>query len=57
MLKHKITMFKRNHIQSNLNKEVTFRTRKKWPYEAGDLLKEVQFICNFLGQDKKDVTF
>jgi hypothetical protein len=50
-------MFKRNHIQSNLYKEVTFRTRKKWPYEAGDLLKEVQFICNFLGQDKKDVTF
>ena len=33
----------------------TFGT--KWPYKTGDLLKEVQFIWNFLWQDKKNVTF
>ena len=26
-------------------------------YTTGDLLKEVQFIWNFLSQDKKKVTF
>ena len=28
-----------------------------WPYKTGDLLKEVQFICNFLWKDKKNVAF
>ena len=31
--------------------------KEKWPYKIGDLLKEVQFIWNFLWQDKKNVTF
>jgi hypothetical protein len=31
--------------------------KKKWPYKAGDLLKEVEFIWNLLLQDKKKVTF
>ena len=30
---------------------------EKWPYKTGDLLKEVQFVWNFLWQDKKKVTF
>lgn len=30
-------------------------TKKKQPYV--DLLKEVQLACNFLRQDKKNVTF
>jgi len=45
------------YIQSNLYSEVTFWTKKKWPYKTGDLLKEVQFIWNFLWQDKRNVTF
>ena len=28
-----------------------------WPYKTGDLLKKVQFICNFLWKDKKNVAF
>jgi len=32
-------------------------TKKKWPHKTGDLLKEVQFIWNFLWQNKKKVTF
>ena len=40
-------------IQSNLYLEVIFGKKKKWPYKTGDLLKEVQFIWNFLSQDKK----
>jgi len=31
-------------IQSNVYLEVTFGTKKKWPYNTGDLLKEVKFI-------------
>jgi hypothetical protein len=31
-------------IQSNLYLEVTFETKRKWPYKTGDLLKEVQLI-------------
>jgi hypothetical protein len=30
--------------------------RKKWTFKTGDLLKEIQLICNFLWQDKKKVT-
>ena len=30
-----------------------FGTKEKWPYRIGDPLKEVQFIWNFLWQDKK----
>ena len=41
------------YVQSNLYLEVTFRTKKKWPYKTGDFLKEVQFIWIFLWQDKK----
>jgi len=26
---------------------------ERWPYKTGDLLKKVQFIWNFLWQDKK----
>jgi hypothetical protein len=26
---------------------MTFGAKKKWSYKSGDLLKEVQFICNF----------
>jgi hypothetical protein len=33
-------------IQSNVYLEVTFGTKKKWPYNTGDLLKEVKFIWN-----------
>ena len=33
-----------NNIQSNLYLEVTFRTKKGWPYRTGDLLKEVKLI-------------
>jgi hypothetical protein len=43
-------------IQSNLYLEVTFGTKKNWPYKTGDLLKEVKFRWNFLWQKKK-VTF
>jgi len=28
--------------------EVTFGTKKGWSYKTGNLLKEVQFIWNFL---------
>ena len=45
------------YMQSNLYQEVTFRTNKKWPYKTGDLVNEVQFLWNFLWQDKKMVTF
>jgi hypothetical protein len=31
--------------------------QKKWLYKTVDLLNEVQFIWNFLWQDKKNVTF
>ena len=31
-------------VQSNLYQEVTFGTKKKWPDETGDLLKDIQFI-------------
>jgi hypothetical protein len=34
-----------------------FGTKKKWPCNTGDLLKEVQFTWNFLWQDKKKFTF
>ena len=44
-------------MQSILNYEVTFGSKKKWPYKTGDILKEVPFIYNFLWQDKKKVTF
>ena len=27
--------------------------KKKWPYKTGDLLKEVQFVWNFLWQQEK----
>jgi hypothetical protein len=30
---------------------------KEWPFKTGDLLKEVQFIWNYLRQEKKKVTF
>ena len=30
---------------------------KKLPYKTDDFLKEIQFIWNFLWQDKKKVTF
>jgi hypothetical protein len=29
--------------------------KEKWPYKTGDPLKEVQFIWNFLGQEKGDL--
>ena len=29
--------------------------KEKWPYKTGDLLKEVQFIWNFLWQEKGDL--
>jgi hypothetical protein len=45
------------YIQSDLYQEVIFGTKKMWPYKIGDLLKEIQFIWNFLWQDKKKVTF
>ena len=32
------------YIYSNLYKEVTFGTKKKWYFKTGDPLKEVQFI-------------
>jgi len=32
-------------------------TTKKWSFKTGALLKEVQFIWNFLWKDKKKVTF
>jgi len=44
-------------IQSKLYKEITVGTKIKWSYKTGDLFKEVQFIWNFLWQDKKKVTF
>jgi hypothetical protein len=31
-------------IQSNLYKEITFGTKKKWAFKTGDFLKDVQFI-------------
>jgi len=38
--------------------KVIFGTEKILSYnKTGDLLKEVQFIWNFLWQDKKNVTF
>jgi hypothetical protein len=30
--------------------------KERWSFKTGDLLKEVQFIWNFLWQDKKKVT-
>jgi len=33
------------------------RDKVKWPYKTGDILKYVQFIWNFLWQDKTMVTF
>ena len=36
------------NIQSSLYIEVTTGTKKNWPYKTGDLLKEAQFIGNFL---------
>jgi len=45
------------NLQSNLYQEVTFGTKKKWPYKRGDLLKEVQYIWNFLWQNKNKVAF
>ena len=35
-------------IQSNQHEDVIFETKKMWLYIIGDLLKEVEFICNFL---------
>ena len=43
-------------VQLNLNYEVTFGRKKKWPYKKGDLLNEVQFLWMFLWQDKKKMT-
>ena len=43
-------------IQSNLYVEVTVGTHRKWPFKTGDLLKELQFIWNFLWRDKRKVT-
>jgi hypothetical protein len=34
----------RSQVQSNLYKEVTFVTKKKWSYKTGDILKEIQFL-------------
>jgi hypothetical protein len=34
--------------QSVLHEDVIFGTEKKWSYKPGDLLKEVQFIWNFI---------
>jgi hypothetical protein len=45
------------HLQSNLYLEVMFGTKKNWTHKTGDLLKEVQFIWNFLWQNKTRVTF
>ena len=33
-----------NCTYSNLYQEVTFGTKKMWPYKTGDLLKEIQLI-------------
>ena len=44
-------------IQSNLYYEVTFGTKKKWSFKTVNLLKEVEFIWNFLWQDNKKATF
>ena len=41
------------HIQSDLYYEDTFGTKKTWSFKTGDLLKEVQFICNFLTEQEK----
>ena len=41
-------------------KRVEFKiltTSRQWPYKAGDLLTEVEFIWNILWQDKKKMTF
>ena len=35
----------------------SFLGQLKWPYKTSDLLKKVQFLCIFLWQDKKKVTF
>ena len=40
---YSLTCIKRSHIG----------IKKKWAYQTGDLLEEVQFIWNFLWQDKK----
>ena len=43
-------------IQSNLCKEVTFGTKKKWSFKTGDILKEVQNMKLFVtGQVKCDL--
>ena len=44
-------------IQLKLYKEVIFGTKKRWPHQTGDLLKEVQFIWNFPWHEKKKLTF
>ena len=44
-------------IQSNPYYEVTFGTKKKWSFKTGNLLKEVQFIWNFIWQDNKKTTY
>jgi hypothetical protein len=38
-------------------KRPPFGQWKKLPYKTDDFLKEIQFIWNFLWQDKKKVTF
>jgi hypothetical protein len=43
------------YIQSKLKGHLW--DKEKWPYKIDDLLKEVQFIWNFLWQDKKNMTF
>jgi hypothetical protein len=30
-------------VQLHLYYEITFKTKKKWPYKTGHLLKDVQF--------------
>ena len=47
------------HIQLNLYEEVTFGTKKKWPFKTGDLLKEghkkIHLKCSMTGQEKGDL--
>jgi hypothetical protein len=36
---------------------MTFRTKNRWSYKTGDLLKEVKFIWNFTMTGQEKVTF
>jgi len=51
---HKINyLTKQINLQSNLHKEVTFGTKKKWPYKTGDLLKRFNFYETFYDRPRK----